>query len=396
MYSKAKLLVAIAATLGIAAPADAQTEIFRSDTIDNCYRIPALVKAKDGTVTAFSDFRPCRTDVGGGQIDVVVRQSHDNGVTWGSPTTILKGNPNGPVFDIAHGDAAVVTDRTTGRMLMMCASGNVFYWHSTLDNPNRVGRYYSTDGIHWQGEEITDEIYSLMGGAVHKLFFTSGRVCQSAKIKAGKNYRIYSALCTNIGNVVLFSDDFGCSWQPLGGKDARPTLDGDEAKLIELPDGNVLLSSRSQKGIGRIFNIFTYDNAKKATGSWADPVYLDAEYTSARCNGEILLVPARRKSDGKKTNVLLYSVPQSKARENVGIYYKELASKADYSSPSCFTTGWESYRVTTKPSAYSTLLQTDDRDILIFYEETESKGGYDMMLHKLSLSTITGGKYEAR
>ena len=391
-----KLLSSLALALCLSTNASAQTALFRSDTVNTCYRIPALLKAKDGTITAFSDFRPCRTDVGGGEIDVVVRQSKDNGATWGDPVTILKGNPDGPVFDIAHGDAAVVTDRTSGRMLMMCASGNVYYWRSTLDNPNRVGRYYSTDGIHWQGEEITDEIYSLMGGAVHKLFFTSGRICQSQKIKSGKHYRIYSALCTNIGNVVLFSDDFGCSWQPLGGRDARPTLEGDEAKLIELPDGNVLLCSRSQKGAGRVFNIFTYDNAKRATGSWAAPVHIDSKYKSAMCNGEILLVPARRASDGKKTHVLLYSVPQSDRRENVGIYYKELASKADYSSPSCFVDGWQSYRVTTRPSAYSTLLQTDDRDILIFYEETEHKGGYDMMLRKLALSTITGGTYTAR
>ncbi len=388
-----KLSFAILMALGLGTTVDAQTVIFHSDTIDNCYRIPAMLKAKDGTITAFSDFRPCRTDVGGGEIDMVVRQSTDNGITWGNPVTILKGDPNGPVFDIAHGDAAVVTDRTSDRKLMMCASGNVYYWRSTLENPNRVGRYYSNDGIHWQGEEITDDIYALMGGAVHKLFFTSGRICQSSKIKAGKNYRIYSALCTNIGNVVLYSDDFGQSWQPLGGKDARPTLEGDEAKLIELPNGNVLLCSRSQKGAGRVFNIFTYDNRKKATGTWAEPVHIGDEYKSAMCNGEILLVPARRASDGKKTNVLLYSVPQSKSRENVGIYYKELASPSDYSSPSCFVSGWQSYRVTSKASAYSTLLQTDDKDILIFYEETEYKGGYDMVMQKLSLSAITQGQY---
>lgn len=102
-----------------------------------------------------------------------------------------------------------------------------------------------------------------MNGAVNKLFFSSGRICQSSKIKAGSHYRIYSALCTNIGNVVLYSDNFGRTWLPLGGADARPTLDGDEAKVVELPNGSVLLSSRSQKGNGRIFNIYTYTNAKK-------------------------------------------------------------------------------------------------------------------------------------
>lgn len=251
------------ATAFMASTAGAQTVVFKSDTVSNCYRIPALLKTNDGKIMAISDFRPCRTDVGGGVIDVVAKTSDDNGATWGEEKTLVKGDgPNKP-FDIAHGDAAVVCDRKTGEMLMMCASGNVWYWRSTLGNPNRVGRYYSKDGKNWTGSEITSDIYKLMNGAVNKLFFSSGRICQSSKIKAGSHYRIYSALCTNIGNVVLYSDNFGRTWLPLGGADARPTLDGDEAKVVELPNGSVLLSSRSQKGNGRIFNIYTYTNAKK-------------------------------------------------------------------------------------------------------------------------------------
>ena len=203
---------------------------------------------------------------------------------------MVKGDgPNLP-FDLAHGDAAVVTDRKTGEMLMMCASGDVWYWQSTLEKPNRVGRYYSKDGINWQGEEITKDIYGLMNGAVHKLFFTSGRICQSKKIKAGKYYRIYSALCSNVGNVVLYSDDFGRSWLPLGGAEARPTPYGDEAKVEELPNGDVLLCSRSQRGKGRIFNIFNYKNAKKAEGKWQEQALLDGNYKAAMCNGEVLMV----------------------------------------------------------------------------------------------------------
>lgn len=387
---------AIAAAVMSAHNVSAQNVLFKSDTAKICYRIPALLKAKDGSILAISDFRPCRSDVGGGVIDVVARRSKDNGKTWGEEHTLVKGGGSNVPFDVAHGDAAVVTDRKTGEMIMMCASGNVWYWESTLKNPNRVGRYYSKDGINWQGEEITDEIYGLMNGAVHKLFFTSGRMCQSAKIKAGKNYRIYSALCTNIGNVVLYSDDFGKKWQPLGGVDARPTLDGDEAKVVELPNGDVLLSSRSQRGVGRIFNIYSYSNAKKAEGKWADPVYIDNDtYKSAKCNGEILLVEARRKSDNKKTHVLLYSVPQSDVREHVGIYYKELASAADYDSPQRFKSGWKTFRVSNTDSAYSTMDQLSNGRIAFFYEETETKGGYDMLFNTYSLDDITNGEYSA-
>ena len=194
---------------------------------------------------------------------------------------------------------------------------------------------------------------------------------------------------------MLYSDNFGRTWLPLGGADARPTLDGDEAKVVELPNGSVLLSSRSQKGNGRIFNIYTYTNAKKAEGKWDKPVYLDNKtYPSARCNGEVLLVKARRMSDGKRTHVLLYSVPMSGKRENVGIYYKELASADDYSSPECFKSGWKVYRVSNTDSAYSTMEQMANGNIAFFYEESEQKGGYDMVFDSYTLAIITNGEFQ--
>lgn len=395
MKRKLSLLSAIVATALFSGNMYAQTVIFKSDSVNNCYRIPAIVNAKDGSVFAYSDFRPCRTDVGGGVIDVVAKRSRDYGKTWGEEKTVVRGGGANVPFDVAHGDAAVVTDRKTGEMLMMCASGNVWYWQSTLENPNRVGRYYSKDGFNWQGEEITDQIYKLTNGAVHKLFFSSGRICQSRSVKAGKYYRIYSALCTNVGNVVLYSDDFGHNWKPLGGADARPAQYGDEAKIEELPNGDVLLCSRSQRGEGRIFNIFKYADAKKAQGEWQQAATLDTQYKSAMCNGEVLLVKAVRKADGKKTNVMLFSVPMDSRRNYVGIYYKELATAADYSSPTCFTSGWKTFRVSGTDSAYSTMEQMGNGHIGFFYEETQVKGGYDMVFCDYTLEKITDGEYKA-
>ena len=386
---------ALLATVLFAGSASAQTVLFKSDSVKNCYRIPAIVKAKDGSLLAFSDFRPCRTDVGGGVIDVVAKRSTDNGATWSEEKTVVKGGGTNVPFDVAHGDAAVAVDRKTGQMIMMCASGDVWYWQSTLENPNRVGRYYSNDGMNWTGEEITSQIYGLTNGAVHKLFFSSGRICQSRKIKAGKNYRIYSALCTNVGNIVLYSDDFGHTWAPLGGADARPAKFGDEAKVEELPNGDVLLCSRSQRGEGRIFNTFNYSNAKKAEGQWQTPALLDKQYKAAMCNGEVLLVKAVRKADGKKTNVLLFSVPQDSRRNYVGIYYKDLGAPANYTQPSFYANGWKTFRISNTDSAYSTMEQMQNGHIAFFYEESHIKGGYDMVMRDYKLDEITGGEYTA-
>ena len=78
MRNKIYLLAAFAATL-LSGNAFAQTVLFETDSTNTCYRIPAIVNAKDGSVFAYSDFRPCRTDVGGGVIDVVAKYSKDNG-----------------------------------------------------------------------------------------------------------------------------------------------------------------------------------------------------------------------------------------------------------------------------------------------------------------------------
>src|SRR5690606_32983134 len=46
-----------------------------------CYRIPALVKTKEGNLLAFAEARKdnCADD---GNIDMVLRRSMDNGETW--------------------------------------------------------------------------------------------------------------------------------------------------------------------------------------------------------------------------------------------------------------------------------------------------------------------------
>lgn len=392
MKIKTLLSASLLAALLPLTTAKAQTTLFASDSTSQCYRIPALLTTRDGRLMAISDYRYARADVGSGRIDVVARSSKDGGKTWSAPETLVSGGGEAP-FDVAHGDAAVVRDKTTGRLLMMCASGNVYYWNSTLDNPNRVARYYSDNGHDWWGSETTADIYALAGGAVHKLFFSSGRMCQSRSVKVGPYYRVYSALCTNVGNIVLYTDDFGATWQPLGGAAARPTLDGDEAKLEELPNGDVLLSSRSQKGTGRIFNIFSYTNPAKAEGAWGEAVYMDPQYKVAKCNGELLLLPARRVADGRKVSLLLLSVPQSDERRDVGIYWKALVQSDDYARPSCFQSGWESFRVSSQLSAYSTM-EPVRGGVAFFYEEHEQNGGYDMVFRKLTVAEITGGRYK--
>lgn len=377
---------------------EAQTTLFDNlHSSGYTYRIPAITRDKNNDLVVFSDYRYGTGDIGSNMIDIVARTSSDNGDTWGTQYTAITSDKNvSSGFNYAHGDAAVVTDRESGKMLLMCASGSIGYGSTGI----KVGRYYSSsNGETWTGGNVTNYMYNIWGSnTVTKMFFGSGRICQSRFIKTGDYYRLYAAITTNLGSLVVYSDDFGDTWNALGGKNARPASDGDEAKCEELPNGNVLLSCRTRSVYGRYFNIYSYTDKKTAAGTWGTAVASNSSdggtaTTSNQTNGEILIVPATRASDGKELYVALQSVPFGSGRTNVGIYYKELASRADFDEPSCFQSGWKKYAVSTTTSAYSTMVLDKDGNIAFLYEENLYNSGYDIKFQSLSLSTITENQY---
>ena len=284
----------------------------------------------------------------------------------------------------------------------MCASGGIGYWESKRGHLLMMGRYYSDDeGKTWYGEEVTKQIYDLMP-EVESAFFTSGRICQSKQIKVGKYYRVYTVLCTRSGNRIIYSDDFGQNWKVLGKNVAEAAPYGDEAKVEELPDGNVLLSSRAMGG--RHINIYTYEDKKTATGSWGKVIASDAKNMGVAahknsCNGEVLMVDAKK--NGKKVKLLLQSVPVGPGRNNVGIYYKALETPADYATPEAIAKNWEGcYQLSNTTSAYSTMVQGKNGSIYFLLEEnafknpkTQTDDYYDIRFYNLSIEQITNNRY---
>ena len=242
------------------------------------YRIPAIATCSDGTLIAVADYRYCGSDIGYGAVDLHYRLSEDNGLTWGTERILADGtgeeqdvaNPK-TAWRYAFGDCAIVADRESPEVVVLCVGGKTVYSRATRQNPNRVVLFRSHDnGRTWdQGRELTDQIYSLFDqrqqGPVQSLFVGSGKIHQSRYVKVGQYYRLYIALCTLSGNFVLYSDDLAETWHVLGNIDHSPALDGDEPKCEELPDGSVILSSRYW---GRLFNIFTFTDAAKGEGSW--------------------------------------------------------------------------------------------------------------------------------
>lgn len=384
----------------------AQTVLFHTgDYTGYPYRIPAIATAKNGDLIALSDIRPCGNDIGYGRVDILMRTSRDNGATWSYPTTVLAGTGN-PGNDCGYGDACLVADSERDELLLVCCAGDVPYWSSKIGHTQRIVSTHATRDARtgrwqWCQEpiDLTSMVFEgLLQNRINGLFMGSGRICQSRKVKVGDYYRVYGALCTHGGNFVIYSDDFGRTWQLLGSPTQSPAPRGDEPKCEELPDGSVLLSSR--KDHGRYFNIFSYSDTRTGAGQWATPVATDEvaggiKNQGRATDGEILLLHVRECATNRPTILVLQSIPAGPNRSNVTIYWKELRTPADYDTPQHFAENWPgSYQVSHTGSAYSTMTLQHDKRIGFFYEEEPSY--YQMVYLPLTLETITQGKYSVQ
>ena len=377
------------------------------ERLNKPYRIPAIATASNGTVIAAYDFRPGGGDVGQGEVDIMVRLSYDNGETWTAEKCIA--NSTGAsqnLFDSSFGDAAIVADRESDEVLIMHVGGRVFYGSANADNRPMMGKIVSHDnGETWEAPvnmsaQFIKESTSLFPNA-HAMFFGSGRIVQSRVFKAedSKYYRIYGALLvrnhdgSSAGddNFVVYSDDFGATWKLLGGLCCDG---GNEPKVEELPNGDIVLSSRKYNG--RYFNIFKFTDIAKGEGSWSSAVASNNQtggisFGGNSCNGEIYKVKAIHNESGRICDVMLQSVPTGSGRSNVSVYYKEMNYDEAY-TPTTFAQNWtKGLEVSPIGSAYSTMTLQADGNFGFFYEEEPN--AYCLVYVPLSLEEMTNGAY---
>ena len=381
----------------------------KTDRPNDFYRIPAFAVTNDGTLLAVTDLRYGNpSDLGNNhRIDLLIQHSEDNGRNWLSEVNITKTLPSDQT---GYGDAAIVADRESNDVLILCVTGNISYQAGSAGNHLHVIKYLSHDGgkTFPEKEDISDRIFRF-NSSWESLFFGSGRIMQSRYIKTGNHYRIYSALLSKRSihspvlqvhhdNTVVYSDDFGSTWHVLGDASIPPIPDGDEAKVEELPDGSVVLSSRNGTASGRWINIFTYSNTDTGAGSWGTKQFLNIGPSGSGTNGEILVVKARKTTGTKEAVYLVFqSLPDGPGRSKVTIHWRELPNGAISVSDFVSASAWHSYLVENGDSAYSTMAVQRDGGIGFLYERNTRGAGldYDIAYKNLPIDVITNGAYEA-
>ena len=346
------------------------------------YRIPALVKAKDGSLVAIADKRGNALGDLPNIITIVSKRSTDGGKTWSDMSIVAQGDT---VTKCGYGDAVVIADEVKGNLVAVF-SGNNGLWQSNESNLSRTYSSISTDnGQSWGAvTDITDQVYGgVYGtGTRYGLFTGSGSGIQLKQGKhAGRLMLVVAARNDatwggTMSNYAIYSDDGGQTWQ--ASKNASCT-NGDEAKVVELSNGNILMSIRNRAKQYRLFSLST-DGGE----TWSEP-QVNTTLMDPACNGDIIAYSYKGK------DLLLHSLPASPTtRENVTVYVSEDNG----------ITWTAKRRIFNGYSAYSSLQVLDDGTIGIIVEEGKWDGnlpgedGFNLGYYRFSIDWLLEGDKE--
>lgn len=335
------------------------------------YRIPALITTDEGTLVAATDKRKRSNNDLPADIDILCNISHDNGKTWSPPITIVAGDS---LF--GYGDCALVRGNAKNELIAAFVGG-VGLWNSTAEKPMHSYIARSSDnGKTWSkpvditnfifGKNCKDSIRSTWLSS----FFASGNGLQTSLgrlmfVAAVRENQAYS-----LNNYLVYSDDNGATWQ----LSQCAAVGGDEAKVVELEDGTILMSVRYA-------NYRRYTFSKDGGVTWNSTLSVWNDLDAPACNGDIIRLSSV--TCDKSKNHLLHSLPSGDKRENVSVYlsYDEGSS-------------WPIGRcIVPCNSAYSSLCVLPDNTIGLYVEETsENSDVYEMVFYNFSLEWLTNGK----
>ena len=322
------------------------TDVFVSGASGyHTYRIPSAIVAPKGTLLAFAEGR--RGGAGdAGDIDLVLRRSHDGGRTW-APMQII--GDNGP--NTVGNPCAVVDSRTNTIWLLTTQNRGTDRENDIIAGASEASRTVwamrsPDDGATWSTPvEITasvkapDWTWYATGPGVG-IQIRSGRIVVPGNHAEAKSGIHRSHL--------FFSDDGGASWT-LGASSDPGT---NESQVVELADGGLLLNMRNHPPKPENFRMIARSADGGRTLSSAVP---DRALVEPPAQASLLTLSTAGDQD---RNRLIFANPASTARERMTVRVSDDEGAT-----------WAVSRVLHEgPAAYSSLVVLPDRTIGLLFE----------------------------
>jgi sialidase-1 len=328
------------------------------------FRIPAIVKAKNGDLLAFCEGRV--NNAGDfGNIKIVLKRSADNGKTW-SALQIVASNDS-----LQAGNPAPVVDLTDPRF----PQGRIFLFYNTGDGHEmelRKGKghrevFYKTsidNGKTWsEATDITLQVNRIYQPQINPLWNfkedwrtyanTPGHALQfhEGKYKG----RIYVAANHSSGDPKpelrdyqahgYYTDDHGATFQL---SETVPFEGSNESTASQLSNNSLMMNSRNQTGKYRIVSL-----SKDGGASW-DTTFVDHNLPDPICEGSLLNIGTKK---GKSVLAFCNNVSQQK-RDSLTLQISFDEGK----------TWKKKFLIEPKKTAYSDIVKTSKKSIGVFYE----------------------------
>ena len=291
------------------APLFETTDLASAGEGAHTWRIPALEVLEDGTLIAAYDRRNDNASDLPGNLDLVVRRSHDKGRTWTEPQIVVDYDGG-----VGAGDPSLLVDRETGRIFLFHAHGpaGVGFFNSSDGNSNdsddilHADYSYSDDGgLTWSTRRITEDIKdpSWFG-----IFASSGTGIQTSQGRLIQQYAYDSG--DGVYAVSVYSDDNGQTWQ--AGEPVGPGMD--ENKTVELADGRIMLNSRTAQGPYRLV-AYSEDGGR----TYSDPVP-DHDLVDPTNNGAVVRYAPEAPMGWPEAHKLLFTnTNHASSRQNLTV-----------------------------------------------------------------------------
>ena len=344
-----------------------ETVIFTSGTEGyDTFRIPSVIVTPHGTILAFCEGRKeSRSDTG--DIDIVLRRSHDGGKTWSPMAVVWNDGEN------VCGNPCPVVDHDTGAIwLLLTHNLGIDSERQIMDGESTGTRTVwvmksEDDGVSWSEPRDITETAKRPGwtwyatGPGVGIQTTSGRLvipCDYAE-KETKDW----------GSHVIYSDDHGVSWQ-IGGT-VFPQFN--ECQVVECADGNLLLNMRSYHGLNRRAYAVSSDGGL----SWSAAVH-DTALIEPVCQASLLRYTL---GNEQSRNRILFSNPADTKRINMTV-------RLSYDECGTWPVGkqlWEG------PAAYSCLTVLSDNAIGCLYERGVEHPYETIIFAVFNLEWLTDG-----